>query len=193
MNRLLAIALLASGCTSEALDPMERQPRFERYGTTPLFSDGRTMRTPPEGTVPRERIAGSRELTTGLTFAGKPVESIPIPVNRALLEKGRHHFDIFCATCHGALGDGESIVGRVMSLRPPPNLLAAPYSQRPVGHYFRVITEGYGLMASYAAEMDTRERWAVVAYLRALQLSQAVKVADLSPDERAKLPPEEKQ
>jgi mono/diheme cytochrome c family protein len=187
MRLLLLSALLAAGCTSEALDPMERQPRFERYGSTQSFADGRMMRTPPEGTVPRERGSGGRELMTGLDVAGKPIPIIPIALDRAVLERGRHHFDIFCATCHGLVGDGDSLVGHVMSLRPPPSLIEPPLSQRPAGHYFHVISDGFGLMASYSAELDTKERWEVVAYLRALQLSQSVPAKDLTPDERAKV------
>ncbi len=185
---LATSALLATlACTPESIDPMKRQPRFERYGKSTLFPDGRMMRTPPEGTVPRERGVGSRELMTGLDLAGAPVKSIPIALNRELLDQGRHNFEIFCAACHGLVGDGDSIVARNMNLRAPPNLLIAPYSTRPVGHYYRVINEGFGLMAPYSAELNVRERWGVVAYLRALQLSQSATVKDVPADQRASL------
>jgi mono/diheme cytochrome c family protein len=180
-----AVAALAA-CTSESIDPMERQPRFERYGATALFPDGRQMRSPPEGTVPRERLLGSRAFLTGAGADNKPVDTIPIPITRELLDLGRHRFEVFCAACHGLVGDGDSIVARNMSLRRPPSLLP-PGHEHPAGHFFRVITEGYGLMAPYSTELDTRERWAVVAYLRALQLSQSARLEAAPPEERARL------
>src|SRR5213075_2566109 len=96
-----------------------------------------------------------------------------------LLQLGRSRFEIFCAACHGLLGDGDSIVARNMALRPPPNLLAPPYSERLPGSYYRTITFGFGLMAPYSAELDNRERWAVVAYLKALQRSQSGSIEDV--------------
>jgi mono/diheme cytochrome c family protein len=106
-------------------------------------------------------------------------------VTRQLLELGRKRFDITCGTCHGPVGDGNSIVATQMSLRPPPSL--HKYSDRPPGYIFDVITKGFGLMASYAADMTVEERWAVVAYVRALQLSQAVPLTQIPPAERARL------
>ncbi len=112
-------------------------------------------------------------------------KTIPLPVTRQLLELGRKRFDITCATCHGPVGDGNSIVATQMSLRPPPSL--HKYSDRAPGYIFEVITKGFGLMASYAAEMTIEERWAVVAYVRALQLSQGATLDHIPPAERARL------
>jgi mono/diheme cytochrome c family protein len=106
-------------------------------------------------------------------------------VDRALVELGRKRFDITCATCHGPVGDGDSIVARQMALRPPPSLHL--YVDKPPGYIYEVITKGFGLMASYAAEIPVRERWAVVSYVRALQISQASPLDMAPPDERAKL------
>jgi mono/diheme cytochrome c family protein len=105
-------------------------------------------------------------------------------MSRELLELGHKRFDITCGTCHGPLGDGDSIVARQMSLRPPPSL--HKYVDRPAGYFFEVITRGFGMMASYAAELSIEERWAVVAYIRALQLSQGVPARELSPEQRQK-------
>jgi len=189
--------LSAVACDENILDPMaDRQPRVHVYKESAFFDDGLSMRAPPDGTVPRERIVMNRVLTTGhegetgqIAANGERVPSyakaIPLPVTRQLLELGRKRFDITCANCHGPIGDGNSIVATQMSLRPPPSL--HKYSDRAPGYIFDVITKGFGLMASYAAEMTIEERWAVVAYVRALQLSQAVPLDRLPPIEQTRL------
>jgi cytochrome c553 len=113
------------------------------------------------------------------------VAAIPVTLTPQLLALGRKRFDILCATCHGPAGDGDSIVARQMALRPPPTL--HKYRDRPAGYFYEVITKGFGLMASYAAELSIEERWAVVAYIRALQLSQNVRVDRIPADERTRL------
>jgi hypothetical protein len=194
-----ALALFAVGafaCDENILDPMaDRQPRANRYKASKFFDNGLSMHAPPEGTVPRERITLNAPLTTGrdpdgpIQTNGEPlpryVVTIPVPMTRKLLETGRKRYDITCGTCHGPLGDGDSIVARQMSLRPPPSLHR--YVDRPAGYIYEVITKGFGMMASYAAELTVEERWAVVAYVRALQLSQGVPASDLSPEDRQKV------
>jgi hypothetical protein len=194
---LLALGASASACIDEnILDPMaDSQPRARRYAQSAFYSDGLSMQAPPEGTVPRERIVQNAPLTTGrlpddpIQPNGEPlpkyVTTIPMPVTHELLELGRKRFDITCATCHGPLGDGNSIVATQMSLRPPPSL--HKYTNKPSGYIYEVIHKGFGLMASYAAELDVKERWAVVAYIRALQLSQASSVEDVPPAKRGEL------
>jgi hypothetical protein len=188
--------LTAAGCDENVLDPMaDRQPRAMRYRESHFYADGLSMRGPPEGTVPRERITLNPRLTTGrepdgpVQPNGEPlphyVTTIPVPVTRKLLDLGRKRFDITCATCHGPLGDGVSIVARQMSLRPPPSLHR--YVDKPSGYFYEVISKGFGMMASYAAELTVEERWAVVAYVRALQLSQLTPVAELPANERQRL------
>ena len=113
------------------------------------------------------------------------VKTVPIPVTRKLLDLGRKRYDITCGTCHGPLGDGDSIVARQMSLRPPPSLHR--YATKPAGYIYEVATKGFGMMASYAAELTVEERWAVVAYIRALQLSQGTPAAELPPAVRQQL------
>jgi mono/diheme cytochrome c family protein len=190
-------ALSSLGCDENILDPMaDRQPRAHAYKESVFFADGLSMRAPPDGTVPRERITGNPVLTTGregetgqIAANGERVPSyakaIPLPVTRKLLELGRKRFNITCATCHGPLGDGNSIVANQMSLRPPPSL--HKYNDRAPGYIYEVISKGFGLMASYAAELTIEERWAVVAYVRALQVSQSVPAAGLPAEDRARL------
>jgi hypothetical protein len=191
------LAVGASACIDEnLLDPMaDRQPKANRYKESKFYADGLSMQAPPEGTVPRERITLNTALTTGresdgpIQTNGEPlpvyVKNVPIPVTRKLLDLGRKRYDITCGTCHGPLGDGDSIVATQMALRPPPSLHR--YIDRPAGYFFEVATKGFGMMASYAAELPIEERWAVVAYIRALQLSQNTPVSDLPPAVRQQL------
>lgn len=177
--RALALAslLLVAGC--DVLDPMMVQEKQKPYRESDLVPTGLSMLAPPPGAVSRERVLGPA-LATGRNPDGTPLARIPVPVTRELLEQGRKRFDITCATCHGLVGDGRSLVARNMSLRPPPSLLEL--ASRPDGHFFQVISQGFGLMPSYASEIGVEERWAVVAYLRALQLSQRARL-DLAPAE----------
>ena len=181
---IAAFALLAACGDTTIFDPMERQPKARGYAANPFFEDGRAMRQPPAGTVPRERIVQNPALTRGMVD-GKDVTEIPVPLTRAVLDLGRRKFDIYCATCHGLVGDGRSPVAANMSLRLPPNL--HDRVGMPVGHYYQVVTNGFGLMPGYSAELDVQERWAVVAYLRALQLSQNAPLAVAPPQERERL------
>jgi mono/diheme cytochrome c family protein len=194
----LLFALSAVGCDENILDPMaDRQPRAARYKESHFYADGLSMRAAPEGTVPRERITLNPRLSTGrepdgpMQMNAEPmpnyVATVPIPVSRKLLDLGRKRFDITCGTCHGPLADGKSIVGSQMALRPPPSLIDPKYVAKPAGYIFEVASKGFGMMASYAAELTVEERWAVVAYLRALQLSQTTAVGALPPDVRQQL------
>lgn len=181
---LAAIVLLAAGC--DVLDPMMRQPKVKPFRESEFWANGVSMRAPPEGAVPVEHVAAA-DVRTGRNPDGTPVARIPVPLSRPLLESGRKRFEIVCGTCHGLVGDGRSLVGRNMSLRPPPSLIDPPVVARPDGYLFVVATEGFGLMPGYAAELTVEDRWAVVAYVRALQLSQRARIEDAPPDERARL------
>jgi mono/diheme cytochrome c family protein len=189
MRRLLpicAVWALACACGDTTIfDPMERQPKYKPFAANPLYADGRAMRNPPEGTVPRERQTMQQEITTGKDRNGQLVTAIPVAVTNELLLRGRSRFEIHCAVCHGLVGDGFSPVASQMSLRQPPNLLQL----RNVGpgHLFQVVTEGYGLMPSYAAELKPQDRWGVVAYVLALRRSQQATLADAPPDIQQKL------
>ena len=183
---VLALPLLTLACgDTTLLDPMERQPKFRAFSANSLYEDGRAMRQPPAGSVPREAVTMRPEFTAGLDRKGNVVSAIPIPVTRELMDAGRTRFEIHCAPCHGLLGDGVSPVATQMSLRPPPNLhkLTNPGP----GHIFQVISLGFGLMASYAPELTAEERWAIVAYVEALRRSQSAMLAEAPPDIQKKL------
>jgi mono/diheme cytochrome c family protein len=179
---LIVLLILLGGC--EALDPMISQQKVKPYLESDFWPDRISMRPPQPGTVAREDVLAP-EVATGRGPDGKVLTRLPVPVTRGLLERGRMRFEIACAACHGYLGDGVSLVARNMSLRPPPSLLAR--AQQPDGWYFQVMSEGFGLMPSYASVLAVEDRWAIVAYLRALQLSQSARVEQLPPAERARL------
>ena len=174
MKRALAIVGLLAGCHPRDIDPLEQQPKYKPYAANDFFADGRAMRTPPEGTVPREReldLSPPRELTP------------------ALLALGREKFDIACAVCHGRVGDGKSMVAGKMGLAAPPSLHEPRLRAATAESIYRTITEGYGLMPRYSTMLDVRERWATVAYVRALQLSQNLPLDEAPPDVRRKVGP----
>jgi mono/diheme cytochrome c family protein len=175
-----AIPLLALGLGCEIdLERMLDQHKAEAFEQSPFFADGQAMRAPPAGTVPASRQTGPVELRTGRTASGEYVSTLPVSLDAALLERGQDRFRIFCRTCHGALGDGQSPVAENMKLRRPPSLHEQRIRDYPPGRIFRVVTDGYGLMPSHADALGVRDRWAVVAFVRALQLSQSVPLAEL--------------
>ena len=178
-----AIAASLAGCDNgDALPDWSRmitQPKLLPYGETGLFADGRAMRPPPPGTVPRDWIADPA-LRTGRTAAGDgDVDAVPLPVTRAVLDRGRRWFAIACATCHGSAGDGDSAVARNMQRRRPPSLHEPRLVALTPGALYRVIVDGYGLMPSYAKLLGPGDRWAVIAYVRTLQLSWSARLAAL--------------
>jgi mono/diheme cytochrome c family protein len=179
MKKLLSIALFICAACGETtiVDPMERQPKMRAFLPNAQFEDGRSMRWPPAGTVPRERQTMQPEITAGKDRDGKLISAIPIPVTRELMDQGRKAFEIQCAVCHGLLGDGYSPVATQMSLRPPPNLHKL-HNPAPA-HLFEV--------PSYSSQLDATERWAVVAYVQALRRSQSAALADAPADIQTKL------
>lgn len=188
-----AVMALA-GCRTEqtlvAPDPhLERmldQPKAMPYGEAPALPGGMTMQTPPDGVLPFDTPLTSSLVATGAS-GGAYADRVPIPVDRGLLETGRARFEVFCATCHGILGDGVSVVASHMALRQPPSLLVPPASTDAVGEQFQTVVNGYGLMPSYRVQLGIHDAWAVVAYLGALRLSQRARLRDLPADVRDRL------
>jgi len=178
---LVSVGLLA-GCP--AWDPMQRQPKYKAYQSSEYHPDGLAMRTPPEGTVAFGSV-GDPELQRGVGADGKPLPRAPVAFTPKLLATGRKKFEIHCAVCHGLIGDGQSQVALNMSLRRPPSLHL--YRDVPDGYLFQVISKGFGLMPSYAADLTPEERWGVVGYVRALQLSQRASAAQVPPGTMQKL------
>jgi mono/diheme cytochrome c family protein len=177
--RLLVLlgALVLSACENReafrtptpSLARMLEQKRANPYGQSDAFEDRRAMRLPPPGTVPRDE------------------DDVRPSVTRALVSVGRTRFEVVCAACHGVLGDGTSIVASKMAERQPPSLHEARVRSLRDDDLFRVVSEGYGMMPSYTDVLSFRERWAIVEYVRALQLSQNARVAELPEGMRREL------
>jgi mono/diheme cytochrome c family protein len=172
---------------------MYDQPRFEPYEATEFFDDGTSARPLVAGTVPRrdprEQGKSSDELFTTGKKASQLADSLPFPVDRAVLERGQDRYRIFCTPCHGELGDGRGMIVQ-RGFNPPPSYHSEELRKKPVGHYFDVMTRGFGTMYSYASRISARDRWAIAAYIRALQLSQHATAGELSPADRGQLPGE---
>lgn len=180
----LAIAgLMLLGCSNFELQRMVSQPKYLPYMENDFFDDHLAMRSPPIGAVSRE--AALREAVSGAGIEEAFVDKIPVPITRDLVQRGRKRFEIVCAACHGLLGDGDSVVATKMSLVAPPSLFNNP--SRPDGYFYGVITEGYGLMPSYASVISPEDRWAVVAYFRALHRSRSAPLSAAPPAVQARL------
>jgi mono/diheme cytochrome c family protein len=190
---LAALWLLTACRTDQTLvtpDPhLERMLKQEKrlpYEEDAILPGGMAMQKPPDGTVPIDAITGNPLVFLG-AGGGRWAERIPIPVDRALVDDGRSHFDTFCAACHGVLGDGVSVIADRMALRKPPSLYDERVRTYPPGRIFQTVREGYGLMPSYAVQLSVRDAWGVVAYVRALGLARGARVADLPSDIRVEL------
>lgn len=181
LGLLLMLALGGSACRQD----MHDQPRYKPLAGSPFFEDGRASRPPVAGTVPRGHARTDEHLYAG-KVNGRLAETFPFPITRSVLERGRERYDIFCAPCHGRDGYGEGMIVQ-RGFRRPPSFHTDRLRQAPVGHFFDVITNGFGTMASYASRIRPEDRWAIVAYIRALQLSQNATLQDVPPAERRRL------
>lgn len=182
-------ALAAGACSDRnnlvpldwSLNRMTRQARYTDFEPGPGFRDGRVLQPPPAGTVPKERLLGKPVVTLGVDDDGNFATAIPVPMDEALIRLGRNRFDRTCAACHGLAGDADSEVARKMPLVKPPSLHTNVIKAYPPGRIFQVATFGYGMMPGYEFQLDVTERWAIVAYLEALQLSRAARLDSLPP------------
>ncbi|HEX3682606.1 MAG TPA: cytochrome c [Bryobacteraceae bacterium] len=162
----LASALCATACRQD----MHNQPRYKPFAATSFFGDGRSERPVIEDTVARGQLHLDQARYTGKEN-GKDIAYFPIQITRADVARGQERFNIFCSPCHGRLGDGHGmIVSR--GLRQPPSYYDPRLVNAPVGHFFDVMSNGYGAMYSYASRVPVDDRWRIAAYIRALQLSQ---------------------
>jgi mono/diheme cytochrome c family protein len=159
----LAMALCASACRQD----MHDQPRYKPFAATNFFDDGRSARPTIEDTVARGQLHLDEARYTGKEN-GKDITYFPIQITRGDVERGQERFNIFCSPCHGRAGDGHGmIVSR--GLRQPPSYYDQRLVSAPVGHFFDVMTNGYGAMYSYASRVPVDDRWRIAAYIRTLQ------------------------
>jgi mono/diheme cytochrome c family protein len=176
------LLLALAGCRQD----MHDQPKYKPLAASKFFKDGLSARPIVEGTVARGHLDDEVELFTGKTAAGKLVDQMPVPVTAALVARGRERFDIYCSPCHDRTGSGNGMVVR-RGFKQPPSYHIDRLRQAPVGHFYDVMTNGFGAMPDYRAQIEPADRWAIVAYIRALQRSQHGTLADVSPDDAAKL------
>lgn len=171
---------------------MDSQPKYKTQSRNALFADRRAMRPPVEGAVARGEVLGEQALMTGREGDGWIAE-IPVPVDEALLVRGRQRYDIYCSPCHGLAGFGDGMVAkRADALQegtwtPPSSFHTDLIRQREAGHIFNTISNGIRNMPAYGSQIPVEDRWAVVAYVRALQRSQNATTDDVPEDIRAQL------
>ena len=177
-----ALALvLTTGCRQK----MASQPRYDPLEGSDFFADGMAARPRIAGTVARGELVTNQFLATG-KINGQIADGYPIALTEAVMDRGQERYDIFCSECHGRLGDGNGmIVAR--GYRRPPSFHTDTLRKQPTGHFFDVMTNGFGAMPPYKTMIPAQDRWAIVAYIRALQLSQNATVDDVPVTERAKL------
>jgi len=172
---------------------MQDQPRYKAYKQSDFFADKRASRDLPNGTVPRGQLRSDKALYTGKKENADPnapvqtttdasgntliasfpndIEEFPVPVTEELVDRGEERFKVFCIVCHGPVGNGDGMIVRRGFIKPP-TYNDDRLRNAPVGHFFDVITNGQGRMNSYASQIPVADRWAIVAYIRALQISQ---------------------
>ncbi len=178
------LALLALGSAACRQD-MHDAPRVEAYEATDAFEDGRGGRPLVEGTVARGWLNDDEQLTTG-KVNGQLVDEFPFPVTREVLDRGRQRYNAYCTPCHGPTGLGNGMIVQ-RGLKAPPSFHDDRLRGSPAGYYFDVMTNGFGVMQDYRAQVEVKDRWAITAYIRALQLSQRATVADVPHDKVADL------
>lgn len=180
MALLAGCAILAGACRQD----MHDQPKYKPLRPSSFFEDGRASRPMVAGTVARG------ELNENVTYSGKAagadIDYFPIPIDKETIERGHERFDIYCSPCHGRIGNGLGMIVR-RGLKQPPSYHIDRLRVAPVGHFYDVITNGYGAMLNYSAQIQPRDRWAIIAYIRALQYSQNAPVADLSAAQKSDL------
>ena len=181
----LASALLAlCGCRRD----MQDQPKYKPQAASQFFADGRSARPIPAGTIAEDELDATDAFHTGYTGTDPNnfLDHLPLAVDRNLLVRGEERYNIFCSMCHGMLGDGRGMVAR-RGLKWPANLHTDRLRHAPPGYLYEVISNGYGAMLSYSSQVPPEDRWAIVAYIRALQLSRSATLDDVPPPLRTRL------
>jgi mono/diheme cytochrome c family protein len=187
---VVVLACLAGGaCNWEMRDDARLKP----LEPSPLFTDGRSSRPIEPGTVARTNLRADRSaaepapaVPNGKGLDGNPSNDFPYPVTRELLQRGQDRFNIYCSMCHGHDGAGNGMIVQ-RGFPPPPSYHIDRLRRAPIGHFYDVMTNGYGVMYSYSDRVSPEDRWAIAAYIRVLQVSQNAGPEDLSPEDQQKL------
>jgi hypothetical protein len=177
---LLGVLLGASACQD-----MYDQPRMKTYAKSELFEDGRSARPVVAGTIARGHLKEDELLYAG-KLGGKDADLFPFRITAEVMARGKERYEIYCTPCHDRTGSGRGMVVR-RGFRPPPTFHQDRLRAAPAGHYFDVISNGFGSMFSYASRISPRDRWAIIAYVRALQLSQNARLDDVPGSERGRI------
>lgn len=185
-QKLLAlVACLAAPLFAGCRQDMHDQPRLKPFGKSAFFADHRGMRPLVPNTVARGRLYEDTHMNLG-KVDGKDAETFPMPITKEILARGRERFGVYCINCHGMLGDGDGmIVSR--GLKRPPSYHIDRLRQAPPGYIFGVITNGFGVMYDLSDRIRPEDRWAITAYVRALQQSQNSTIEDVPASERDRL------
>ncbi|HLJ15092.1 MAG TPA: cytochrome c [Bryobacteraceae bacterium] len=181
----LSLVLLSGLMCVACRDDMHDQPRYKPLAATDFFGDGRSARPEVPGTVARGQLKTDLARYTG-KVNDQEVDYFPFPITRADLERGQDRFNVYCSPCHSRLGDGNGLVVQ-RGFRRPPSYHIDRLIKAPVGHFFDVATNGYGAMPEYRSRVPVDDRWRIVAYIRALQLSQRATLDDVPADRRNEL------
>jgi mono/diheme cytochrome c family protein len=185
LNRRLAaigVSLLAlGGCRQD----MHDQPKYIPLRESGFFRDGSSARPLPEGTIARGTLQDDSVFYTG-KVGNAEITELPLPLTKELIDRGQERFNIYCSPCHDRTGNGQGMIVR-RGYRQPPSFHLDRLRQAPIGHFFDVATNGFGAMPDYRAQIQPRDRWAIAAYIRALQLSQHATEADVPAEDRPKL------
>jgi len=176
-----AIALLLSGCRLD----MHVQPKYLPYEPTDFFGDGRSERQPVPGTVARGHLRLDELMFTGREN-GVVVDKFPFPITQADLDRGRERYNVYCTPCHDYTGSGRGMIVQ-RGFPQPPSYHIQRLRDAPAGHFYEVITNGFGAMYSYAARVEPADRWRIAAYIRVLQLSRNAKIDDVPESQRQAL------
>lgn len=170
----LSVGLIATGCRQD----MHDAPRFDPYEASAMFADGASARPLPPGTVARGHLREDRWLYEGKDENGQLVTAFPMLVTREVLERGHERFEIYCSPCHDSLGTGNGMIVR-RGFKRPVSYHDERLRQAPVGYFYDVMTHGFGVMSSYAAQVSVEDRWAIAAYVRVLQTARNQRLAEL--------------
>ncbi len=179
----LGLLLVLAGCRQEMYD----QSRVKPLAQSDFYSDLRSARPQVEGTVARGQLREDEYFYTG-KIGGNPGDYMPFPVTEEVLARGHERFNIYCAPCHSRLGDGNGMVPQ-RGFKHPPTYHQDRLRKAPLGYFFDVMTNGFGVMPDYTTQILPRDRWCIVAYIRALQLSQNATPADVAAGEKVPSPP----
>jgi len=181
----LAAVTVASLALAACRQDMHDAPRYEPLEASTFFTDGRASRTLVANTVPRGLLREDEHLYTG-KIDGKPVDLFPMPVTAAMMARGQERFKVFCAPCHGVSGEGNGMIVQ-RGFRQPPSYHEQRLVDAPAGYFFDVMTNGFGAMQDYSAQVPVADRWAIAAYIRALQTARRGTVDNVPANRRGEL------